>query len=481
MIRTALLSIALATQAATAGPKVSLVLGAEAPVLEKRAAEKLSADLRMLFDAETSIVTALTTGDASVILIGSPKTNAAIPAKEFPAVSGQGHVLKTTPTGLIVGGGSPVATLWAAGELSYRFGLRHLLHQEAPPVEKPEFKLDGYNVVLEPLVKVRAWDAFGEQPHSCTSWPLEDHARLIPQLAALKFTHLVVPRKPASFIPISVEGDSGGRTAFKGAKTFAPPQDPDLLVKVASLAGEYGMEVVPEGPKDAKIIMLGAARPSVLPQFAPVRLESEFKAMLSSKPEACVFRVVMTGDLNAAAHYVSRAAFTTDLGAEQALAELVTPICGEGVAERLWKGFQQVEQAAKLIEANDPDLGVPGPRMLLRHLDPKAPAPAWLTEVKTLYTGAMGEMYRGNTRARGGARPFILYHAKRMEFALHCSTAFESLHKPAEEAAEIAPEALYNALNAHADVARDASDRAVIALLNEHGYRPVLKALAEQP
>jgi hypothetical protein len=99
--------------------------------------------------------------------------------------------------------------------------------------------------------------------------------------------------------------------------------------------------------------------------------------------------------------------------------------------------------------------------------------------VKTLYAGAMSEMYRANTRARGGARPFILYHAKRMEFALHCCTTFESLHKPAAEAAELAPEAIYNALNAYADVARDASDRAVIALLNVHGYHPVLKALSE--
>jgi hypothetical protein len=210
-----------------------------------------------------------------------------------------------------------------------------------------------------------------------------------------------------------------------------------------------------------------------------MRLEADLKKALASGFDACVFRAVMPGDLNAAAHYVSRACSGANLTAEQALAELVTPICGEGVSERLWKGFEQVERASKLIDANAPDLGVPGPQMFLRHLDPKTPAPAWLTEVKTLYTGAMGEMYRGNTRARGGARPFILYHAKRMEFALHFCTALESLHKPAEEAAELAPESIYNALNALADVARDSSDRGVIALLNAHGYRPVLKALSE--
>jgi hypothetical protein len=118
--------------------------------------------------------------------------------------------------------------------------------------------------------------------------------------------------------------------------------------------------------------------------------------------------------------------------------------------------------------------------MLLRHLESKEPLPAWITEVKTLYTGAMNEMYRANTRARGGARPFILYHAKRLEFALHYFTALESLYKAHDsatraESLEAAVEASYNALNAYADVARDASDRGIIALLNEYGYRALLK------
>jgi hypothetical protein len=479
MLRTAVLIFALASQAFSAGPKVTLVVGDHAPALEQRAAEQLSADLRALFGAETSIASKLPAGDVQALLIGSPKTNAAIPASEFPSVSDQGQVLKSTHSGLIVGGGSPVATLWAASELSYRFGVRHLLQRDFMPIEKPEFKLDGFNAVMEPSVKGRAWDAFNDQPHSCNSWTLEDHARLIPQLARLKFTHLIVPAKAANFAPISVDGDTAGRSAFKGAKTFAAPQDAGLNEAVEKLAADYGLQVVHQVPAGFQVISLGARKPSVLPQFAPALLEADFKSMLAAKSGGFAAGVVMTGDLNAAAHYVSRASFAADITAEQALAELVTPICGEGVSERLWKGFQQVEQAAKLIEANDPDLGVPGPQMFLRHLDPKTPAPAWLTEVKTLYTGAMSEMYRANTRARGGARPFILYHAKRMEFALHCCTTFESLHKPAAEAAELAPEAIYNALNAYADVARDGSDRAVIALLNIYGYHPVLKALSE--
>src|SRR5687767_5854067 len=97
----------LAAHAAIAGPKITLVVGKDSPALEKRAAEQLGADLRQLFDAETSITTSAPDGGASVVLIGSPKTNPAVTETSFGTVSAQGHVLKSTPAGLIVGGGSP--------------------------------------------------------------------------------------------------------------------------------------------------------------------------------------------------------------------------------------------------------------------------------------------------------------------------------------------------------------------------------------
>ncbi|HYF36770.1 MAG TPA: hypothetical protein VD994_15855, partial [Prosthecobacter sp.] len=194
------------------------------------------------------------------------------------------------------------------------------------------------------------------------------------------------------------------------------------------------------------------------------------------------------GDLNAAAHFLSRAAFDQKLSAEQALTDLVTPICGEGVAERLLMGFDQVEKAAELIAANDPKATAPDAKTLLRELDSKDPPPAWWAEVKTCYTQAMNEMYRGNTRARGGARPFILYHAKRLEFAMHYFTALDVLRragnaraqKDADAAAaalEQAVEAFYNSLNALAEVARDPSDLGAIALLNREGYHRLLEVL----
>ena len=63
-------------------------------------------------------------------------------------------------------------------------------------------------------------------------------------------------------------------------------------------------------------------------------------------------------------------------------------------------------------------------------------------------------------------------------------TALESLYKAHDKTArteslEAALESIYNALNAYGDVARDASDRGAIALLNQHAYRPAQKLADE--
>ena len=101
-------------------------------------------------------------------------------------------------------------------------------------------------------------------------------------------------------------------------------------------------------------------------------------------------------------------------------------------------------------------------------------------------------MYRANTRARDGARPWILYHAKRDTFALHYLTAVEAARNAGiaraakdddawAENLELSVEAMHNALGIYSEVAADPSDRGVIAVLNEVGYRPLLEALDELP
>src|SRR5260370_17842193 len=95
----------------------------------------------------------------------------------------------------------------------------------------------------------------------------------------------------------------------------------------------------------------------------------------------------------------------------------------------------------------------------------------------------MDEMYRGIQRSSRAARPFMLYHAKRLEFAVEYLTSVEALRLAGQAKAkcdrakqlehlEKAGESMYNALSALGAVARDTSDRCVMAVLHGDRYRP---------
>ena len=118
-----------------------------------------------------------------------------------------------------------------------------------------------------------------------------------------------------------------------------------------------------------------------------------------------------------------------------------------------------------------------------------AQAQSWAS-ARDHYLNAMNEFYRAKTRARDGSRVFTLYWARRCEFAFEYMNCIEAVRKAgvaerkqdtATQIAELekAIESLNNALNAMAAVARSNSDRGLIAVLNEYGYRPLKKKLAE--
>ncbi len=260
------------------------------------------------------------------------------------------------------------------------------------------------------------------------SWTQDELEQLLKRLQTLKYTTIAIPAKIVPFKPIRVDGDTGGRKAFHGASVFGNPDVAAITTRFREHAAKLGFEIIAAEPVAV----------SVLPK--------------------------------------------NDFPTEKALSDFVTPMCGEGVAERMWLGFQAIDKASQLIAQHDPNLGIPTPDMLLRHLNASGPVPEWLTEAKTFYATAMSEMYRANTRAREGSRTFTLYNAKRLEFTFHFISAIESLYKSHNattraESLEAAMDSIYNSLNSWSDVARDSSDRGAIALLNEYGYRPLVKVV----
>jgi hypothetical protein len=140
---------------------------------------------------------------------------------------------------------------------------------------------------------------------------------------------------------------------------------------------------------------------------------------------------------------------------EKSLSDLITPMCGEGVAERMWLGFQEIAKAAKLIEKHDPETR----RAIAGHAarvisNSKGALPAWVTELKTHYTHRDERVVsRQHPRPRRFSARFTLYYAKkpRVRLPLHQRhrkpLQSPTIPPPAPSPSMPPIESVYNALN----------------------------------
>ena len=227
----------------------TVVIGKNASELERYAGAELCRYLRELFEIRASLTTSADDSARNVFLIGMPSTNPLIAGKAFPESSDQTIVLKSIMLGdrhaLIVGGGSPKATLWAVYQLVERSGVRYLLHGDVLPPHK-KFAMPTLDVTEEPLLRVRQWRVLNEHAMGPISWGIADYRPLIDQLAKLRFNRLLLyiwPGQP--FLPLEHKGitqtsgtlffgnhypitsDMVGRSLFGNQREFWNPDLPE--------------------------------------------------------------------------------------------------------------------------------------------------------------------------------------------------------------------------------------------------------------
>lgn len=231
-----------------AGPKVEVVVDDKAPQLEQRAADEVAAFLKRLYQAEVTKL-ATPSGSQPTIFIGSPTTNPALAfAKaDWPKLTKQGHIVHSikhrNQPALLIGGGSPVATYWAACEYAHHLGVRTMLYGDLDPIAPPDFSLAGIDLKRDTSLPIRSWEMDYHTPVSFAAWTQAEQVAFVRQLAKLKFNRLVLRvRASEPFIPFSaagidrkegkfwdrdafpVAGDTAGRSAFGGAKFFDNPE-----------------------------------------------------------------------------------------------------------------------------------------------------------------------------------------------------------------------------------------------------------------
>ena len=184
--------------------RVSVVVGSGAPQLERFAARELR---RYLYELYGTQARSQGSPDPAVDLnipLGNPRTNPAIldtlGKAGWPQVSDQGMVLrKVSAVGkpaLVLGGGSPQATLWSVYELVERAGVRFLLEKDVLPQEPEPFPPGELDLILEPRFRFRSYRAINNLATSLIFYGMKDYRHLIDQLAKLKFNVLYAQTYP---------------------------------------------------------------------------------------------------------------------------------------------------------------------------------------------------------------------------------------------------------------------------------------------
>jgi len=509
----------LSVTSVLAGPKVTVVHSEKPSDYEKQAIALLSEQLKKLFEAEVTATATAPDGAEHLILLGRPETNATIKlavGDRWPKLSQEGHVLRTlgdkTPT-LLIGGGSDLATYWAVSELGHHFGIRYLLVGDVYPPVKPALSLTGFDKVLEPKISTRTWYPGIGSHYDTGWWSLKEQEAVQRQLQKLKFNGMRIPVElggrgdslpaetvPAVFRALKIASDAPGRRVFKSATEFKNP-DVDtsrgiaavgiFLMAVEDSGKTFGLSRQSDGKVNpAEIIALSDNVLGPLPQSHLRRMEG----MINSTPDRSAFVATSraAADFEAGLYYLSRRAWDPTMTADRAYHDLYTPIAGrDDSAGRLKLAFDFMEQANDQLTAvlKEHKLSFePGPNMLVQLLTQKADLEPAFKPVLDTYIKSMNEFLRGHGNCDGSTRHLLFYYSKRGEYSLglmNCCIALSAAAKARQakqpevelEQMEKAIEGLYMGLNALSEVARDDSDRGIIAVLNEWGFKPLNKEL----
>jgi len=247
--------------ARAAGPDkgtVGVVVAGDAPQLERFAADQLADYVKRIYGVQPHRLTDPAGYRGTLYLIGNAKTNPhvakAVGPDGWPKVTDQGIVLKRVRydgrPALVVGGGSPVATLWAVYELVERWGVCYLLHGDVLPANPDPQAVVGLtvpdrDVVAEPALRVRMWRTVNDFACGPESWGMADYRIVIGQLAKMKVNRIYLSLWPwQPFLDPKVKGirrkqaylwfnyhypitdDMPGRRAFRDIEEFWNPDLP---------------------------------------------------------------------------------------------------------------------------------------------------------------------------------------------------------------------------------------------------------------
>jgi len=282
-------------------PRVQVIVAPTAPRLEQFAATELRTIVERLFEVHCALSDTIGTDATATILLGSPSTNPTLGdaiGQGWPKLSDQGLILrrlKSPNPMMILGGGSPVGTLWAVYEFGERLGIRYLTHEDVFPPKRKFDSLPDWDLVLEPNMRTRCWRLVNELADGPVSWSLAENKQFLRQMAKMKYNrvHLSfwpcqpfvqyrfhgMEKPPGKFhfgSRYPIDADTIGREKFGNMTEFINPEfvgakSPEemvergvrlahgILAEARSLGMETGLSIQPfEWPKEFMKVLPGS-------------------------------------------------------------------------------------------------------------------------------------------------------------------------------------------------------------------------------
>lgn len=173
------------------------------------AAEELQRYVRRLFGFHPPICCGESGGDAATSILLGGEVN--------ESLSEQGYVIRPIAhngkPALVVAGGSPRATMWAAYEIVANWGVHFLVQGDVFPEEAGPFHLPDVDAKQEPVFPHREFRVVNDITNTTVYWSLDEHKNLFDQLAKLRFTGILIstyPHQPwAHYAFRGIERDRG--------------------------------------------------------------------------------------------------------------------------------------------------------------------------------------------------------------------------------------------------------------------------------
>ncbi len=312
---------------------------------------------------------------------------------------------------------------------------------------------------------------------------LIDEAHSLGMGVDLEFNPLEFPVEFSTVLP--------GFRALAEPMTFAIEPDPNRMVpgeKVFRLATAQLKAYQNAYPKADSFALSNSQFDEIVSRLRNDVVPARNRSFRKEIPFVAQAPMPLVIDKDLGAYRGSRWEFDRSVTSESACRSLVESVCGAGVDGVVLKAESQINEADGLFRKNDLQIIMPSPDIILRHYAKSDPPPEWWSKVRDNYLGAMNDMYRANSRAREGGRSYTLYLARRCEFGyeyMNCVEATrmagiaKSKKDTTEQRAQLekAIESMNAACSALAAVARDQSDRGMIAVCNEFGYKALQKEL----